>query len=112
MRPSLVGAIRSILRLLSVVMGSSTAVTAAHVDWLLERRHPPPFFGDWLRGIWQSLWWAVVTVATAGYGDNPLPVKELHRSINEPEDLHGKRVACWKADRGMPWSIWRTGTAA
>lgn len=40
-----------------------------HVFWLLERRRNPDFPQPYLRGVWEGIWYTVVTLVTVGYGD-------------------------------------------
>ncbi len=44
-------------------------LVAGHVIWLLERHRDDDFSHGYIRGVWDGIWWATVTVTTVGYGD-------------------------------------------
>lgn len=44
-------------------------LVASHVFWLLERKRNPDFPTSYLAGIWEGIWYTVVTLVTVGYGD-------------------------------------------
>ena len=53
----------------------------ANLLWLAEYRHDDSdFSSNYLHGVWEALWWAVVTATTVGYGDMT-PKKTIGRIL-------------------------------
>ncbi len=50
------------------VLGILIAIMG-HVFWFLERRRNPDFPKPYVRGVWEGIWYSVVTLVTVGYGD-------------------------------------------
>lgn len=54
-------------------------VLAAHIVWFTERGSPA-FNDKYILGIWEGLWYSIVTVTTVGYGDK-VPQKALSKFV-------------------------------
>jgi len=56
-----------LLRVLGVI--ALIVIAAGHVIWLIERRRDPDYPKAYLRGVWEGIWWAGVSVAKADFGE-------------------------------------------
>jgi hypothetical protein len=56
-----------------------TLVIMAHIIWLVERGSNEAIPKAYLPGVWESLWWALSTIATLEYGDKEKPRSPLKR---------------------------------
>jgi len=53
----------ALLALAILVLGT------AHIMWLVERRKNPEFTRNYPMGLWDGVYWTMVTISTVGYGD-------------------------------------------
>lgn len=44
-------------------------LVVGHAFWLIERRRNPDFPRAYLPGVWEGVWYTIVTLVTVGYGD-------------------------------------------
>jgi len=72
----------------------------AHVIWWIERERNPAFSRRYPRGLWDAIYWALVTVSTVGYGDKT------------PKSPAGQAVALVLIFFGYLTFAWFTATVA
>ena len=72
----------------------------AHVIWWVERKRNPAFSRRYPRGLWDAIYWALVTVSTVGYGDKT------------PKSAAGQAVALVLIFFGYLTFAWFTATVA
>lgn len=52
-----------------LVLMAMLVLVAAHVIWLIERRKNPEFTRSYPMGLWDGIYWTMVTISSVGYGD-------------------------------------------
>ena len=75
-------------------------VVFAHVIWFIERGRNPSFSRRYPAGLWDAIYWALVTVTTVGYGDKT------------PKSPPGQAVAIVLIFFGYLTFAWFTATVA
>ncbi len=80
-RPASTGLWRQMLKLFSstvllLVLGLVVLlVIVGHIIWLVERRRNDHFPKPYAAGVWEGIWWAIVTMSTVGYGDRTVSTR-------------------------------------
>lgn len=64
---------------------------AAHLVWFAETNGSGTLSGPYVPGVFNALWWALVTVSTIGYGDYT-PVTTLGRIVGSMTILSGLAI--------------------
>ncbi len=75
-RPSLLGwFFNSFLTgkvLLAIAFLALILIAIGHLVWFFERKDNTHFPMGYVKGVWEGMWWAAVTVTTVGYGDRTI----------------------------------------
>ena len=80
-RPQSTGIWRQMLKLFSstvlfLLLGLVVLLlVVGHIVWLVERRRNDHFPKAYAAGVWEGIWWAIVTLSTVGYGDRTVSTK-------------------------------------